>query len=354
MDKNDYYIEVNLKGNILKYDFFWRKSYNNVKMEYACYLYKNNKRIAINWYTFSDCGEFFLNETGSYHVIGFVKIGNQIMQKISSNVDFIAKSYINNNHRIDLSSKSISIFGSCVSRDVLEFYKNDDLTLKNYIARQSIISAISKPITVEEQDVKLTSNFQKKQILNDLRKTTFDILLNNKSDYLIIDLIDERFRVGKYEDSYFTISQDFVNSGILKSDYDIVNVAIRKRKYYFDGRELDFYVNEFCDRVCSIYNDDKIILHKALFVDRYINKLNKVKKFPLDRIRINKIVNKKINYIFKILKLRFPNALVIDITPKYYASENHRWGLAQMHYQDEYYDEAQKIINLYINKPNSQ
>lgn len=39
-------------------------------------------------------------------------------------------------------------------------------------------------------------------------------------------------------------------------------------------------------------------------------------------------------------KKRIPYANVLSISSKYIADEKHKWGLAPMHFQEEYYKEA--------------
>ena len=46
-------------------------------------------------------------------------------------------------------------------------------------------------------------------LLTDLRKTTFTELENDGSEYLLIDLIDERFAIAEYEKSLCTVSSVF-------------------------------------------------------------------------------------------------------------------------------------------------
>ena len=49
------------------------------------------------------------------------------------------------------------------------------MNLKSYIARQSVVSSVSKPISITYNDIQLNSEFQKKAVFNDFNKNTFDI-----------------------------------------------------------------------------------------------------------------------------------------------------------------------------------
>ena len=68
--------------------------------------------------------------------------------------------------------RTFDIFGSCVSRDLFTMPEAVCFECKEYIARQSVLSLLSEPLSVEVNEISaLTSNFQKAMVLNDLRKT---------------------------------------------------------------------------------------------------------------------------------------------------------------------------------------
>lgn len=56
---------------------------------------------------------------------------------------------------------------------------------------------MSVPINLNEQNIQLESDFQKKQLISDLSKNGFQRLKSSSGDLLIIDLIEERFKIGK-------------------------------------------------------------------------------------------------------------------------------------------------------------
>lgn len=64
----------------------------------------------------------------------------------------------------------ISIFGSCVSRDILNSKNAKSMKLDTYIARQSVISDVSPAIDCNCDDFDLKSAFQRKMIYNDFAK----------------------------------------------------------------------------------------------------------------------------------------------------------------------------------------
>ena len=107
---------------------------------------------------------------------------------------------------------SISIHGSCLSRDIFSYVPNNKIIINNYIARQSILSSISNPLNCNLENIGLESKFQNDMVLCDLNKLIFSRLIENKSKFFIIDCIDERFNLINCNDSIFTFSNEISNS----------------------------------------------------------------------------------------------------------------------------------------------
>lgn len=234
--------------------------------------------------------------------------------------------------------KRISIFGSCVSRDILEYDKLEQLELKTYVARQSVFSAISTPININEATINLSSQFQKRMLLTDLRKTTFTELENDGSEYLLIDLIDERFAIAEYEKSLCTVSSVF-SRGVadVLENIKIKPKIIKNGKLFLDNIAADNMIKDFCKRVSKIYAHDHIILHKALMVDTYIASDGNIRKFSDNHLKNNKKINAILNYIYLCIEQNLPGIHIIDEMYDTHACENNKWGLAPMHYEEKYY-----------------
>lgn len=228
------------------------------------------------------------------------------------------------------------IFGSCVSRDIFEYEEAQELLCKEYIARQSVVSALSDPISIDETELAtLTSNFQKKLVLNDFKKTTFQKLKDSSSNYLVVDFIDERFRLVELGESYLTQSAELITSKYLENKtYTLVD----KRKW--DKAILCANVEAFADKISGIYKKGHIFIHKAKMMDKYIGKDQEIHSFSKTIIKDNSETNSMLEVMYECLEKELDKPYTIDISDKYYADENHKWGLAVMHYQKEYYQEV--------------
>lgn len=87
------------------------------------------------------------------------------------------------------------IYGSCVSRDMLE-YQQAEVTLVKYIARSSLAAQLSVPFKNEAILDRLPSKFQREMLQVDMEKTLFKQLQQSDFDVLLLDFIDERFSIG--------------------------------------------------------------------------------------------------------------------------------------------------------------
>lgn len=343
LNESMFNINVNIYKNKLKCEIVLRDNvYDN--LQYAFYLLYDKVRIDTKYYTESNITEFQLKHDGEYSVVGFVKYQEEKAIKTSESITFKFNSdYLVEVQAFEKNPIQMSIFGSCVSRDLLEFDRFKKFDLRTYVARQSIISAVSPPLQCDIDDINLQSKFQKDMVYNDFVKETFERFKSDGSKYLMIDLIDERFKILRYNqsglESIITYSASLHESGYLSK----LEVIPRERKmfggksYYVDNKKLDFYLEEFCNRILSIYQSQNIIIHKSKMVNYYINTLGSISKFDVNNLINNKRINELLNYMYDYLEASIPNALVIDICDSFCADESHKWGLAPMHYENNYY-----------------
>ncbi|MDO4326572.1 MAG: DUF6270 domain-containing protein, partial [bacterium] len=147
INKDDYSLQVSCINNEVSVTISSKSSNNNsMDLEYAFYLNKEKLRIQTIWYTRNSMAHFSVKKPGFYQIICFIKDTTDkcILQ---SDLFYVCESQSEiKNEFLPDSPVPISIFGSCVSRDLLE-YNPKIFNLKTYIARQSIISAVSFPVT---------------------------------------------------------------------------------------------------------------------------------------------------------------------------------------------------------------
>ena len=322
-------------------------------LEYAFYLLLNGNKIATKYYTVSNKTSFQLTNDGKYQIMAFVRKDEEKIIKKTDVIEFIFDErypIINLEHK--QSPIQISIFGSCVTRDILEYDTQKKLKLETYIARQSIVSAMSKPVEINKDYIRLESNFKKEVIYNDFMKNNINLFEKDKSKFLLIDLIDERFKLAKVNngESLVTYSSELIESGYLENPIliDKKKCLFNKRKYQIDNMSLKKYIQRFADRILEIYDMECIIIHKCIMKDKYINLQGETVRFDKNYLMHNRKINDVLDYMYDYLQLYLSKAKVIDITDSYLADENHKWGLAPMHYQREYYIKVLDEVKNYI------
>lgn len=97
----------------------------------------------------------------------------------------------------------VFIYGSCVTRDAVEFWDPAQLEMAGYIARQSLISAMSPASDVEGFRLsQIDSSFQRRMMRGDIESSLLPTLESTKDDYdvLLWDLTDERNGVQQLPD----------------------------------------------------------------------------------------------------------------------------------------------------------
>lgn len=249
---------------------------------------------------------------------------------------------------MDGESRNLSIFGSCVTRDIFRIASNSKIHLKSYIARQSVVSAVSKSICIDYNAIQLSSEFQKKVVWNDFIKNTFDLLKSDESEWLMIDFIDERLPVLAVDNSYITKSAEAVNGNVIPQNSSECPLRFDGKEYYRGEVSISQCLREFCKQIRQIYATNRIIIHRAKCVTKYVSKDGTICSYSQKDVKFANNVNKLLDYMYDILVKEFPDAHMIDCMDETYGSENHVWGLSIVHYEDTYYKHVMEKLNEII------
>lgn len=241
----------------------------------------------------------------------------------------------------------IDIFGSCVTRDVLAIGCTKKLNLGEYIARQSIATVFCPPLFYDDDEIKINSNFQRRMLKNDFEKTTLDKLKLSNGEYIVVDFIDERFHIVEIQNTYLTHSSELAISEYLVGKKHRI---IDKRIWF--NRSIVLNLNEkiarFANELEKIYGIGRIIIHRAMLRNEYLDKKRKIQKFSKPYLEDNKKTNELLDHMYNELRKRLSKPYIIDIADSYYADETNKWGLSTMHYQKEYYLEISRKLEEII------
>ena len=192
---------------------------------------------------------------------------------------------------------------------MLEYDRDHTLELSTYIARESMISAVSPPIAYESSEIRLSSKFQCEMVRHDFEKDAIDILRQDGSSFLILDLIDERFCLAKFRNSIVTVSNEFSQCGIAEEQ----DLEMIKNKLTEGFKKQ---VKEFCSRIKEIYPEEHVIIHRGRFINTYLCADGTSRYFPLKVIGFNNRMNQMLDELYDWVTENIPGAYVIDIWEK--------------------------------------
>ncbi|WP_157236675.1 XcbB/CpsF family capsular polysaccharide biosynthesis protein [Promicromonospora sukumoe] len=114
-----------------------------------------------------------------------------------------------------MSKTRVFIYGSCVSRDTFEHFDPEQFELVQYVARQSALSATTRPVELMAPPT-LESRFQQRMIAGDFGSSLRRMLPDfaEHVDVLLVDLTDERLGVYLLPDgTVLTRSVELIQSG---------------------------------------------------------------------------------------------------------------------------------------------
>lgn len=228
----------------------------------------------------------------------------------------------------------VAIFGSCVTRDLFE-----DVALRptvaSYAARSSVISAVAPVLKIDEELVVLGSDWQRRCVLADFQKTFFASLRASRADWLVIDLIDERFDLLMSGESYVTRSSAFETAG-LSSVHDFGFQPVSQMSSDASGL-FEQAAFRFADRVKEMLPAHHVVLHRALWSTVYRSD-GRIRPFVDDRLRQCERHNATLTARYDVLARAFGGQarnIVPDLELRV-ANASHRWGLEPFHYDDAY------------------
>jgi hypothetical protein len=224
---------------------------------------------------------------------------------------------------------SVAIFGSCVTRDLFE-HPELRPALSVYGARSSVISVVSPPVPIDEQHVVLSSGWQRRCVLADFQKTFFTSLAEARPDWLVIDLIDERFDLLRCAGSLVTRSSAFQASGYAETA-GVELTQLRRMSAEGDGL-FDQAAGEFAARVLRVLPADHVILHRARWCCSY-RANGETLSLPDDRLPLCHAQNAMLDHGYDALADAFgQQAQVVDHEARSLADADHQWGLEAYHY----------------------
>lgn len=211
-----------------------------------------------------------------------------------------------------------------MSRDALE-QEPGRFELANYLARTSMAS-IGLP-SVEDDGVRrnvagIASPFQRRMLVNDLDKTTLDVVKATPHDVLLLDFVDERFSLVLSGRSAFSLSGELEKSGVGTEG----RVALAPDSESF----LALWVAGL-GRLLSEVDPSRVILNRAYWAERFPDGTDASSRGWIQRN--NAVLQRLYDEVDKhwsLKKIDYPRELIV-------ADPGHKWGVAPYHYTVAFY-----------------
>lgn len=243
--------------------------------------------------------------------------------------------------------RTISIFGSCVSRDMFPA-DQEKYQVQQYVSFTSPMSiyqpAGDRHIETEElADFQNATNFMKRCLMLDHNKESMQYLGARISDYLLLDLADIRLKLLKYDGGNVTT---FVNSVLLNAelfkerfgDYELHSPLT------FSEEEWNSCIDWFCEQLQKLYGTNNIILHEFYMAEEYWDKSQQIKRFA-ENYEVPQI-NAMLRRMYDRCKARLEGCHIIRMPEHVLADAFQKWGLHPMHFHEYYYEYAYEALQL--------
>jgi hypothetical protein len=229
----------------------------------------------------------------------------------------------------------VLIFGSCVSRDILNFDKLKELSLVDYFARSSLASAFRSQPVADNYSKHLKSEFQRRLVNFDFSKNFRSEVLKVDYDKLVIDFIDERFDLHVFPGGQIvTLSSELLSTGFLRDSPPGTQLKSGSQEFF------DVWKDGWSQLVKCLRDADRLdrLVINRVFWSHNRNEIAMPEMYSKNRIAdanalLEKMYRQVENDLDPLQIMRFPDE-IFDI------STEHRWGLSPFHYIDDYYVEA--------------
>lgn len=225
-------------------------------------------------------------------------------------------------------NREINIWGSCVSRDAVEFV--DGAKMGTYCARQSIISSVAPPVAPETfralEFKDGTHPFHKRIVEEDFLKTSIEQLQEKHPDTtLILDLIEERTPIGVTKcGTHVTFSQ-------AASGFSNARSLITRLIQPYSEEYVDLFT-EAARKFSEKFDHRTIVIHKALYAEGNWEFEN---------------ANRILSNFYDAIISNLNSTIIIEIAKELRSSNpNHKWGAAPYHYIDGYYQDFVSQLSM--------
>ncbi|WP_421297214.1 DUF6270 domain-containing protein [Aeromonas sp. 604015] len=226
---------------------------------------------------------------------------------------------------------NILIYGSCVSRDALEFDTIKKINLKGYFARSSLASSMCDVNVTGISTEKISSSFQRRMVESDLSKELHKVISKAEYDLLLLDFIDERFDLWiSPNGGVCTLSNELLQSGFVPPRNEIIKSGSELWFSYWESGWITLL-----DTLNQTGQIKKLLINEVYWSEKTVNGSDYLPTYS--KVGIN-AANNTLKRIYERIKCDISEAQFIKFnTTELIGAESHKWGKSPFHYQDELY-----------------
>ncbi|WP_347473716.1 DUF6270 domain-containing protein [Acinetobacter thermotolerans] len=222
----------------------------------------------------------------------------------------------------------VIILGSCVTRDAFESkIMQNNIKIVKYFARNSLARLAFPVFPIQENEINLKSKFQRKVLKYALSGDYMDVIKEQEFDYLLLDVVDDRFGLVKLNDEevYVTFSDELKNSKFITNTDKIKILA--NSQFYRDAWEFGL------KELLKVVPPNKIIINNVQWATHTNmgNALSKPERIAFCTDVVNGLYQIAAQYIPEENFINYPVGIFIG-------DENHKWGRSPFHYVDDVYN----------------
>jgi hypothetical protein len=234
------------------------------------------------------------------------------------------------------SKTRVFIWGSCVSRDTFEHMDPDKFELVAYVARQSALSATTRPVE-QIAAPQMTSRFQQRMISGDFGSNLRPLLKEHAADtdVLLVDLTDERLGVYLLPDgTVVTRSVELIESGLdqtVAQNAQHLPFGTQQHFEYWSGA-----IQAAGDAIRQAMPGVTVALLDIPWAEWSESGQQTPDSFGVTAARANPVFRPYVETAVKAL-----GAHLVSIDPsRVLSGPNHPWGDAPFHYAEHVYIDA--------------
>lgn len=245
--------------------------------------------------------------------------------------------------------KTFTVFGSCVSRDVFRFLDSDRYEVSRTFGRSSIFTLFSEkmPLEMSTIDVQGIANFEKRMLLGSFNKTILEELRNTTSEWLFIDLAEERWDLLETNGGKTLLTDTYVMKRLYKnifSDGPYSGQGVKRIKIDQLGEKTQKeIISRFSNIIKNKFSQDHIIILEVYQGKEYLNNQGELCRFETSAEEFDER-NNRLRKMYQLIRAELPNAHFIKMPTDCICVESHLWGLLPLHYSDSFYKYAAEAV----------